>query len=72
MILGNTIEFPHMTLRLVPKVFDTIDMVVFVYKEFGMVDVVVLEVGYIEHIIATPAVRIYDATRYNFVLNDRY
>ena len=71
MLLGNTIEFPHVTLRLVPKVFDAIDVILFVCKEFGMVDAVVLEVRHVQHVITTPTVRIYDAIRYDFVLNNR-
>jgi len=38
MLFGNTIEFTHMALGLVPEILDAIDMVVTVCKEFGMVD----------------------------------
>ena len=41
---GNTIEFPHVALGLVPEVLNTIDVVVTVCKELGMVDPEMVEV----------------------------
>ncbi len=61
--LGNTIEFAHVTLGLVPEILDTIDMIMAVGKEPGMVDPEVMEIGYIQHIRPLPAARIDDAIR---------
>ncbi len=56
--LWYTVKFPHMTLGLVPKVLDPIDVIMSVGKQFRMVDPVVFELGRIQHIIAPPAVTI--------------
>ena len=72
MLLGNPIEFPHVTLRLVPKILNAVDVVPPVCKEFGVVDPEVLEVRHIQHIIGLPAVGIHNAVRNDFALDDRY
>tara|TARA_B100000767_G_C19592335_1_gene462018 strand:+ start:229 stop:399 length:171 start_codon:yes stop_codon:yes gene_type:complete len=56
LILGNTIEFTHVTLGLVPEVLDAIDMVMAVGKELRVVDAEVVKVGHIQHVIASLAV----------------
>ena len=38
MLLGNPIEFPHVTLRLVPKILNAVDVIPLVRKELGVVD----------------------------------
>ena len=70
MRLGNTVEFAHMTLGLVPEILNSIDVICFVCKQFGMVDTEVLEVRNIQYIISSPAVRIDDAVWHNLTLND--
>ncbi len=70
MLLGNTVEFAHMTLRLVPKILDPVDVIFLVCKEFGMVDAKMPKVRNIQHVIPSPAVRIHNTVRYNFALND--
>ena len=72
MRLGNPIEFPHVTLRLVPEILDSVDVVLLVGKELGMVDPQVLEVRDIQHIVGLPAVGINDAVGNDFALDDRY
>ncbi len=69
--LWNTVEFAHMALGLVPKVLDTIDVVLLVCKEFGMVDPKVMEIRYVQHVVAAPTVRINDAIRNDFTFDDR-
>ena len=54
--LGNTVEFAHMTLRLVPKILNPVDVVLLVCKEFGMVDPEMFEVRYIKDVVASPAI----------------
>ena len=44
MSLRNTVEFAHMTLRLVPEILDTVDMSLIVRKEFRMVDPEVMKI----------------------------
>ena len=43
MLFGNTVEFPQMTLRLIPKVLDAVDVAMLVGKELRMIDAIVLE-----------------------------
>ena len=56
MLLWNTVEFTHMTLGLVPKVLNAIDMILLVCKEFRVVDTEMLKVRYIQHVVASPTV----------------
>ena len=70
MLFGNTVKLTHMVLGLVPKILNSIDVILLVCKEFGMVNPEVLEVRNIRHVIATPAVRIDDAVRHDFTLNN--
>ena len=71
MLLWYTIEFAHMAFGLIPKVFNTIDVIALVRKELGMIDAIVLEVCHIKRVIAAPSVRINDAIRHDFTLNYR-
>ncbi len=58
MLFGSTVEFAQMTLRLVPKVLNAVDVILLVCKKFGMVDMTVLKIRYIQHVVSSPAVRI--------------
>jgi len=71
MHLGNTVKFTHMTLGLVPEILNAVDVICLVCKQFGMVDTEVFKVRYIQHIIPSPAVRIYDTIGYNFTFYNR-
>ena len=64
MLFRETVEFTHMALGLVSKAFNTIDMVVTVGKELRMVDTKVVDVRYIQHVIAAPTDGIYDAVHW--------
>ena len=64
MHLGNTLEFLHIPLGLVPEILDAIDVIVAVCEELRMVDAEVMDVRHIQHIIAAPAVGINDAIRW--------
>ena len=72
MLLGNTVEFAHMTFRPVPKVLYAVDVIFLVCKKLGVVDAEMLKVRYIQHVVAAPTIRIDDAIRYEFPLNDRH
>ena len=58
MLLRDSVEFAHMTLGLVPKFLDPIDVVVGLCKQDRMVDPEVLERTDIECVVALPAIRI--------------
>jgi hypothetical protein len=59
------------TLCLVPETLDTVDMVVGICKKYRVVNSEIPEVRNIQHIFGLPAVRIDDAVRHDFALNDR-
>ena len=44
MRLGNTIEFTHVALGLVPEILDAVDVIVAVCEDLRMVDAEVMEV----------------------------
>ena len=71
MHLGITVKFTHMPLGLVPEIFNSVDVICLVCKQFGMVDMEVFKVRYFQHIIPSPAVRIYDTIEYNFTFYNR-
>ena len=56
MLPGNIVEYPQIALRLVPEVRDAVDMILPVCQEFGVVDAIVLEIRYIEHVVAPPEI----------------
>ena len=58
MLFRNTVEFTHVALGLVPKILNPVDVILLVCKEFGMVDPKVMEIRYVQHVVATPTVRI--------------
>ena len=69
--LGNTVKSAHMALGLVPEILDTVDVVVAVSKQLRMVDTEVVEVRYIQHVIAAPAVGIDNGIRHHLTLYNR-
>ncbi len=69
--LWNTVEFAHMPLGLVPKILNPIDVICLVCKELGMVDPKVMEIRYVQYVVAAPTVRINDAIRNDFAFDDR-
>lgn len=56
----DTIKFTHVALGLIPEVLNTVDVVVAVCKQLGMVDSEVVEVRHIQRVIAPPAIRVDD------------
>ncbi len=72
MLLRDTIEFAHVALGLVPEILDTVDVIMAVSEQLGMVDPVVVEGGHVQHIIAAPAVGIDDAVGHHFTLDNRH
>lgn len=58
--LGDTVEFTHVALGLVPETFDTTDVILTVCKELGKIDPEMMEVRHIQSVIALPAFRVDD------------
>ena len=71
MLSGYTIKFSHMALGLIPKIFNTVDMIFLVSKQLRVVDSIVPEVVYIQRIISRPTIRVNNAIRNDFALDNR-
>ena len=48
-----TVKFAHMTLRMIPEVFNTVNVIPFVCKEIRNIDSKALKFTYVKHITAT-------------------
>src|SRR5271167_85234 len=66
----DTVESSHMPLGLIPEVLDAVDVVVLIGEELGVVDAVVLEAGYVEHVVGAEGVRVDNAVGYDFGVED--
>ena len=62
-VLGDSVVFPEVPFRLVPGVFDPLDVVVAINETFLVVDPNVTDVRNSEGVAASPAVRVGDAAR---------
>ena len=58
MLFWNPIKSTHMTLGLIPEVLDTIDMIMSVCKQFGMVDTKVFKFAHVRDVVPALAVTI--------------
>lgn len=59
-----------MAFRLIPKVFDAIDVVMLVRKELTMIDSIVLKLRYIQRIVGTIIVSIDNTIRHDLLTDD--
>lgn len=55
-----------MAFGLVPEVFDAVNMVAPIRKQLAMIDPKLMEIGDVEHIIATIAISVDDAVWLDF------
>src|ERR1035438_6443231 len=67
---GDAVETAHMTLGLIPEVLDAVDVILLIGEQLGVVDAVVLETGYIEHVVGTEGIGVDDAVGNDLVLDD--
>jgi len=56
MLSRDPIEFAHVTLGLVPKILNAIDVISSLYKELRMIDAEALERADFKRVVAPPAV----------------
>ncbi len=70
-MLWNAIVFAQVAFSLIPKVFDAIDVIVFVRKELTMVNTIVLKLGYVQGIVGTIIVCIDNTIRHARLADDR-
>lgn len=67
----NPVKFVQMTLRLIPKILYTINVIVLISKQLTMIYTIVLERTHIKYIITAQAIGIYNAVRSYFLSNNR-
>ena len=72
MVLRHAVEFPHVALRLVPEILDTVDVVLFVCKQLRVIDPHMTEIGDIEGVVAGPGIRVDDAIGQDHAVYDRH
>ena len=70
MLSGNAVKAAHVALGLVPEVLDSVDVILLVGEEFRVIDTLVMEVRHVERVVGFKAVRVDDAVRRDFVLDD--
>ena len=61
MVFWDAIVAPQMALRLVPEVFNSVDVITLIGKLFAVIDAMVLKLGDIQNIVSSKAVRINNA-----------
>lgn len=67
-LFGNAIKSAHISLGLIPKILNAIDMIMLVCKQLTMIDSIVLEIGHIKDVVAGECIGIDDAVRRNMLL----
>jgi hypothetical protein len=45
-----------MALRSIPEILNTVDMVLLVCKQFRVIDLEVMKIGYVQHVACSPTV----------------
>ncbi len=70
MVLGNAIVLTQMPLGLIPKVFNAMDVVMFVRKQLAMVNAIVLKLRYVQGIVGTIIVSIDNTIRDDLLADD--
>ena len=71
-LFRHAVEFPHVALRLVPDILDAVDVIFAVREQFRMIDTDVMEIGYIEGVVASPGIRVDDAIGQDHAVYDRH
>ena len=61
MLLRHTIESAQMSLCLIPKILNAIDVVLFIRKQLTVINAVMLKLGHIQGIVTTKSIGIDDA-----------
>jgi len=69
---GDAVETTHMTLGLVPEVFNAVDVIAAVGEQLGVIDAEVFEGRDIQYVIGWEGVGVDDAVGHNLVLDDGF
>jgi hypothetical protein len=71
MVFWYTVKFTHMSLCLVPKILYSINVIMFVSKQFTVVNSVMLELRNIQRVIASPRIGVNNTIRLYLLPNNR-
>ena len=69
-LLLDTIKFPQMSLRLIPEILDSVDMIFPLGKQGGVINPSMMKRGNIQRVIALQGVRIHHTIGHHFLMND--
>lgn len=69
-VLLNAIEFSHMSLRLVPEIFDTVNVVLFIREQLGMIDPMMPEVTHVQRVVRPEIICVNNTVGLNLFLNN--
>lgn len=70
-LFPDPVKSTQMPLGLVPEVLDTVDVIVPVGEEFGMIDPVMVEARNVQGVVSAEGVGIDDAVRRDLLLDNR-
>jgi hypothetical protein len=70
--MRNSIELSQMSLRLIPKVFNAVNVIFAFSKFLGMIDSQMLEFGDVKGIVRPEMVSVNDAVSPDFPADNRY
>ena len=69
-LLLDTVKFSHMTLCLIPKILNPINVVLFVCKKFTMIDASMVKVTNIKCVVRSEGICVNNAIRLDFFTNN--
>ena len=67
----DSVVFAQYTLRLVPKIFNAVDMVLALGKRFTMVDAVMDKTAHVQLVVTAQIIGINNTVRHDFLFDDR-
>lgn len=67
----DSIELAHVPFGLVPKVFDSVDVVLLIGKQLRVVDAMVMKVRHVERVVGPERIGVDDRVGFDLLLDDR-
>ena len=72
LLLRYTVKLAHVQFCLVRDILNSIDEIMLVSKQLGMVDPIMLELGNIQHVVRTVSIRIHNAVGDDTLLHNHF
>ena len=67
----DSVVFSQDAFCLIPKILNAVDVVLMVYKRFGMVDAVMDKTAHVQLVVAAQTIGINNTVRHDFLFDDR-